>query len=276
MRVFRGAFCAYVILSFFGSLRADEPVSVERLADETQLPLVNLDRGEHISRTAFKGSYFIYHPPIEGKTPFGVLHPTGDQSFHFERPKKDFWPAVRDDRVTVDVASTIRDKAIQLKRQAPYSGPKPLGLGVVTDAGGERDLVLLVEHVSGVTLPSDAESRDRELNDQIYLKFLSMVDDGFIPLDFRDKNIVIDSATGDPRPVDVYLAKLEELTPTFHRHPLQYQFRMLQLAQTAREIDRHATDQHPLGYVCRSILRHLRDSFPDEQRWEQSIIRERE
>lgn len=249
----------------------DQPVSVEQLSETLGLPLMPLKAANHRSQKASAGSFFLYSPPIEGKSTFGILQPRQDQSYFRPRQAEGFWPQITNGMVAPDVASSVIDKVQQLKRQEIYGGPRVHGLGILENFEDDFDLVLPVDHMDGIRIPRAPEERSFETQKAFFDLFLHMISDGYIPLDYRYPNVLIDPQTHETKPVDIMLTTPEELDQQIASGTKLGTQRVLQLAETVVEIDRSSSDLTPSGYICRSIIRDLRTRFPGEGKWEPGI-----
>lgn len=248
-----------------------QPVAVEELARATELPILKLNIEDHRSEHGASGTYFKYLPPTP-RTSYGVLWPVKDQSC-LTPPHQQIWPAIYDGTIACDVASSVKDKVRQLKTQLKFHGPQVYGLGMMQSGADTFDLVLPVEHIDGIRIPRDTAERTPEMNDAFFGLFLQMVEEGWIPLDYHYENVVIHPQLGVPRPVDVYLARSEELDQQANEDSRVGRLRNLQVAQTIVELDRSSTDRTSRGYLCRSIIKELRSRYPSAERWVAGILK---
>lgn len=259
------AICGYLFLS--SALNA-QPVAVEDLAQELELPLIPLKGSDHKSDNAAIGSFFRYQPPVPGRSTIGILRPIQDQSFSQPRQSPGFWPQITNGAVIEDVAHSIRDKVRQMKRQRRIGGPELYGLGVLENFEDDFDLVLPVEHVTGTKVPKDPMARDPATSEAFFSLFVSAISEGHVLLDYTYTNAVTDPETKVLRPVDVVVTTADEIESEVSSGSRLGKLRLLQLAHTTVEINRTSTDATPSGYICRSIVKELRGRFPQVEQFE--------
>jgi len=160
-----------------------------------------------------------------------------------------------------------------MRRAITFGGPGVHELGLLYGTSNDDTsarLVALVDHIDGRVVTRNAAERTTEESLQFFSLIRDVMDQEWIVLDYRYRNVMATEESGKLalRPVDVVLLRESELDETRDSNPGLYRLRMGQLALSMRSVRMGHSFANGVGDSCWQSMQGLADKYP--QAWELS------
>jgi len=180
---------------------------------------------------------------------------------------------VIDGRIDSGVVASLRDRLFYMRRAITFGGPGVHELGLLYGTSNDDTsarLVALVDHIDGRVVTRNAAERTTEESLQFFSLIRDVMDQEWIVLDYRYRNVMATEESGKLalRPVDVVLLRESELDETRDSNPGLYRLRMGQLALSMRSVRMGHSFANGVGDSCWQSMQGLADKYP--QAWELS------